>query len=301
MKFHQIVVLDDIKIFDKIRLKIKNYSDSPIRVYNFDPKDDFETKERIMGADCILVSWRTTINKEVLSAGRDLKFIFVCGTSIGGIDLEACKKKKITVCNVVDYGDEGAVEFIVYQLLSLVRGFGRYKWKSFPAELNGKILGIIGLGAVGKLLAETALGFKMKVLYNSKSRKIEMEKRGCRFVKKQELLQKSDIISLQTPRDVRILGKEDFGLMKGKILVNTTLGKAFKEKDFKDWIKRPNNFAIMDESTSPDFYKEFHNLERVIFPKIYAGRTGESLTRLSEKVLYNISACLAGKPINKVS
>lgn len=301
MKFKQIVVLDNINISDSSISALKDYSENKVKIFNSDPKDNNEIIERIEDADCVLLSWRTPIDKEILSKCLNLKFICLCGTNSNCIDLEECEKRDIVVSNIVDYGDEGVVEFIFFQLLSLVRGFGKYQWKDYPAELSGKILGIIGLGAVGKLLANAALGFKMKVFYNTKTRKPEWEKRGLIFADKEELLKESDFISLQTPKNVKILSKEDFGLMKEKILVNTTLGKAFEEENFKDWIKQPNNYAIMDASTSKDFYDEFHNLDRVVFSDFIAGRTKESILRLSQKVLDNINAFLSGKPINKIN
>ena len=301
MKFKQIVVLDDINISDSSMSALKDYSDSKVKVFDADPKDNNEIIERIGNADCILLSWRTPIDKKILSKCTKLKFICLCGTNSNCIDLEECKKRNIVVSNIIDYGDEGVVEYIFFQLLNLVRGFGKYQWKDYPAELSGKTLGIIGLGAVGKLLANAALGFKMTVLYNSKSRKPEWEKRGLIFVDKEELLKRSDFISLQTPKNVKILNKDDFKIMKEKILVNTTLGKAFDEENFKEWIKQPNNYAIMDASTSKDFYDEFYNLERVVFSDFIAGRTKESIIRLSQKVLENIEAFLSGKPINKIN
>ncbi len=301
MKFEQIVVLDDINISDSSMAELENYSEKPVRTFDSHPKDNNEIKERLAGADCALLSWKTPIDKELLSTCTHLKFICLCGTNSNCIDLEECRKRNIIVSNIVDYGDEGVVEYIFSQLLNLVRGFGKYQWKDYPAELSGKTIGIIGLGAVGTLLANAALGFKMKVLYNTKTRKPELEENGLIFVDKKELLQKSDIISLQTPKNVKILEKGDFDLMDKKILVNTTLGKAFEEADFKEWIKRPSNFAIMDAATSKDFQREFQNLERVIFSDIIAGRTKESILRLSQKVLDNISSFLSGKPINKIN
>ena len=301
MKFKQIVVLDDINISEDSMTKLKNYSENQVRVFDSDPKNNNEIVTRLSNTDCTLLSWRTLINKETLSKCKDLKFICLCGTNSNCIDLEECKKRSITVSNIVDYGDEGVVEYIFFQLLSLARGFGKYQWKDYPAELSNKTIGIIGLGAVGKLLANSALGFKMKVLYNNKTRKPEWEKKGLIFVDKKELLQKSDIISLQTPKNIKILNKGDFGIMKGKILVNTTLGMAFEERDFIDWIKKPNNFAIMDVSQGENFYKKVQNLDRVIFSDFIAGRTKESVLRLSQKILDNIKSYLSGKPINKIN
>ena len=80
--------------------------------------------------------------------------------------------------------------------------------------------------------------------------------------------------------------------------MNTVLGKAFDKEHFKAWMKQPNNYAIMDAATGKDFYDEFHALDRVIFSNFIAGITRESMLRLSQKVLANISAFLAGKPIN---
>jgi lactate dehydrogenase-like 2-hydroxyacid dehydrogenase len=230
-----------------------------------------------------------------------LKFICLCGTNSDCIDLKECTKKHIVVSNVKDYGDEGVVEYIFYQIINLVRGFSQYKWCENPSELNGKTIGIIGFGTIGKLLANAALGFKMNVIYNDKIRNPEWEKKGIIFAKKKELLQKSDIISLQTPKNVIILDKADFGLMSEKILINTTLGKVFEEKDFKEWIKKPNNFAIMDAYLSREFYKEFQGTDRVIFSDVIAGRTKESVVRLSEKMINNITSYLAAKPINKIN
>lgn len=301
MKFKQIVILDDINISNDSVTELKNYSENSIKIFDSDPKDNNEIRERLTDADCVLLSWRTPITKELLSICKDLKFICLCGTNSNCIDLDECSKKNIIVSNVVDYGDEGVIEYIFFQLLNLIRGFGKYQWKDYPAELSGKTLGIIGLGVVGKLLGDAALGLKMNVLYNSKTRKPRWEKRGLIFVDKKELLQKSDIISLQTPKNVKILDKNDFELMDEKILVNTTLGKAFEEENFKEWIKKPNNYAIMDACPSKDFYEEFHNLDRVIFSNFVSGRTRESILRLSQKVMDNVISYLSKKPINKIN
>jgi lactate dehydrogenase-like 2-hydroxyacid dehydrogenase len=299
MKFKQIVILDDINFSGSFMNKLKNYSQSPVKIFSCDPIDQNEIQKRIFDADCVLLSWRTSINKELILSCNNLKFICLCGTNSNCIDLEACFEKNIIVSNVRDYGDEGVVEWIFFQLLSLVRGFGKYQWKNYPAELCGKTIGIIGFGAIGKLLADVALGFKMKVLYNSRTRNFECENKGIIFVEKKDLFQKSDIISLQTPKNVKILNKEEFDLMQGKILVNNTLGKAFNEDDFRRWIKKENNYLIMDMVS--DFHDDFKNLDRVIYSDIISGKTKESIFRLSQKVLNNISSYLLGQPINKIN
>ncbi|MBU1148476.1 dihydrofolate reductase [Patescibacteria group bacterium] len=298
-KFQQITILDKVTLTDNCLIELGTYSAKRVKVFKFDSQDQTEIQKRMTDSDCILLSWRTPINKKLLATCPSLQFIGLCATNSDCIDLIECSQRNIAVSNVRDYGDEGVVEWIIHQLLSLVRGLGRYQWKDNPAEFSGKVIGIIGLGVVGKLLAQAALGLKMKVLYYSRTRNRQWEKRGIVFAKKEDLLVKSDFISLQTPKDLKILTTKDFALMKGKILINSTLGRAFARNDFIDWINKPNNYAIMD--AAPDFADEFSSLDRVIYSKFVSGLTKEAEIRLSQKTVQNVSSYLAGKPINVIS
>lgn len=299
MKFKQIVLLDKVGLSESAVEKLAEYSDKPIKIFSSDPADEAEVCERISDADCIMLTWRTPISKEVLSKCKELKFICLCATNSNNIDLDECAKKGITVSNVHDYGDEGVVEWIIMQLLLLFRGIGDNHYREFTAELSGKTIGIFGMGVVGKLLAKAAIGLGMNVLYNSKTRNAEIEKLGIQFADKSSLLAKSDIISLHTPKNVKILDKSDFDLMQRKILVNTTLGKAFDSSDFVEWIKQEGNFAIMDNVS--DFGGEFKDLGRVVYSDIISGKTIESIERLSQKALDNIHSYISGNPINIIS
>jgi phosphoglycerate dehydrogenase-like enzyme len=185
------------------------------------------------------------------------------------------------------------------QLLLLFRGVGKNQYKGFSSELSGKTIGIFGMGVVGKLLAKAAKGLGINVLYNSKTRNSDLEKQGIQFVEKSSLLAKSDIIGLHTPKNVKILDKSDFDLMQGKILVNTTLGKAFDSSDFMRWIKRENNFAIFDGAS--EFGAEFEGLDRVIYSDVVSGLTNEAIERLSQKTLDNVASYISGNPINVVT
>ena len=119
MKFNKIVVLDKINILESAMKKLENYSDNPIKIFEDDPRSIEDVKERINDADCVLLSWRTKIDKEVIEYCKNLKYICLCCTSLGNIDLEECRKRNIVISNVVDYGDEGVVEYIFFELLNL--------------------------------------------------------------------------------------------------------------------------------------------------------------------------------------
>ncbi len=187
------------------------------------------------------------------------------------------------------------IAFFVLEALGSING------KMKPCELFSKTLGIIGLGLVGSHVAEAGVGFGMNVIYYSRTRKPEFEKRGLKFMDLHDLIKNNYIIS-HVPKDTKIFSKREFEIIpKGVILVNTCLGKVFDEKDFIGWIKKENNFAIFDYSVSEDYYKKFRNLKNVIFPKIIGGRTMESKQRLSMKVVENLKLFLNGKPINVVN
>ncbi|MCI5117757.1 MAG: hypothetical protein D3913_07290 [Candidatus Electrothrix sp. LOE1_4_5] len=128
----------------------------------------------------------------------------------------------------------------------------------------------------------------MKVIYYSRTRNYEFEKKGVIFKEKQELLKESDIISLQTPKNIKILEKEDFDLMNKKVFINNTLGKAFDKDDFRKWIEKPSNFTLMDMVS--DFGNEFQKLDRVIYSDIVSGTTNESVIRLNQKIVDNIKS-----------
>lgn len=302
MKFNQIVILDNITFSNNILDDIQNYSQSKLIVYNVDPINNNEAIKRIGDADCILLSWRTTINEDIITNCPNLKYIGLCCTSFTKIDLISAKKQNIIVSNVTKYGDEGTAEFIFSQLLNLIRGFSKYQWKGKPAELNQKTIGLIGVGAVGKEVARIALGFNMKIFYTSKSRKPELEKKGLIYKELNELIKKVDIISMHVPRDLNIFSKEQFDLIpKGSIFINTCLGTTFDEEYFIEWINKKENYAIFDYSLGEEKYQKLKDLPNVIFSDAVAAITLEARVRLSKKSVNNIKAFLDNSSINVVN
>lgn len=290
-KFKKIAVVDTLKIEESAKKELQNYSEEPIIFPETDTKNDEEVIERIGDADAILGSWLTTINKNILKKTPNLKYIGICGTNMAHVDLKAVEEGGVTIKNVVDYGDEPTAEYIFSQLLMLIRGFGKYQWREEPAELNGKTIGIVGLGAVGKHVARVALGFNMNVLYNSLKRKPDWEEKGLKYCELHELLKSSDIISLHVPKNLVILKEEEFNLIpKGTILVDTCLGVVFDVEAFKRWIGKKENFVIFDYSKKEPFDKIGIPDNVMGVGNVIAGMTAESRERLSQKVLDNIKS-----------
>jgi hypothetical protein len=290
-KFKKIATINVLNIPKNIEEQIQKYSEEKVMFYSDDSQSEDETISRIGDADAVLGSWNSTITKKVLDSCPNIKYIGICGTSLTKVDVEEVKKHNIILKNVTDYGDEATAEFIFAQLLNLYRGFGKYHLEEVPSELNGKTIGIIGLGAVGRQVAGIALGFNMKVTYFSRTRNSEFENKDLVFQELETLLATSDIISLCVPRNLNIIGQHEFSLIKpNAILVNTAIGNVFDLPSFIEWISKGQNFFIVDNQ---EYIDQIKNLKNVIALSITAGKTKESIDRLSKKIISNIEKYLS--------
>jgi len=287
-KFNKIALYGKINLTEASKKQLAKYSQENIVFYDTDPKNQTEVLTRLKDADAVLLSWYHDFPAETIEKFPNLKYIGVCGTNLKNIAVDYAKNKGVVIKNVTDYGDEATAEFVFWQLLNLARGYGNYQWQEQPCELFGKTIGIVGMGAVAIHVVRLALGFGMTPLYYSRSRKPEIEAKGVRYLVLHELIKQADIITLHVPKNTMIFGKAEFALMtKGKILINTCLGKVFEVADFKNWISKQENYAIIDSSTSEE-YRQFRSLPKVIYQDLIAGKTIESNERLTEKVLANI-------------
>jgi lactate dehydrogenase-like 2-hydroxyacid dehydrogenase len=285
-QFHKISTINVLNLSSSTQHQLQEFSEEKIVFYDTDSQTEEETISRIGTADAVLGSWNSTITKNVLDACPSLKYIGICGTSLTKVDVEEVKKHNIILKNVTDYGDEATAEFIFSQLLNLYRGFGSHQLGNIPSELNGKTIGIIGLGAVGQQVARLAIGFNMRVLYYSRSRHSEWETKGLIFTDLNSLLSTSDIISISVPRNLNIIGASEFDLIKPQaVLVNTAIGTVFDMSSFLSWIKKGQNFFIVDNQ---EYINEINDIPNVIAVPITAGKTQESINRLSQKVINNI-------------
>lgn len=285
-KFNKIAVINVLNLPKFAEEELQKYSEKPVEFVSTDSNSEEETINRIGDADAALGSWNTTITPKVLDACPTLEYLGICGTSLTYVDLLAAKERGVIVKNVTDYGDEATAEFIFARLLMLIRGFESAQYDKMPRELNGKTFGIIGLGAVGRQVARIALGFNLNVIYYSRTRNQELENKGLVYQDLDSLLQTSDFISLHVPRNLRILNKREFDLIKpGAVLINTAIGDVFNIEDFKEWMKKGNNFAIIDNQSYID---QLQDLVRCIALPIGAGKTKESIDRLGKKVIENI-------------
>lgn len=181
----------------------------------------------------------TPFPRQVIKQLPALKLL--CTRSVGydHIDLDACKEREITVCNVPDYGSHVIAEHVFALLLSTLRHIGEGKERvargTFDYHglrgmaLKDKTIGILGTGKIGRAAARIAHGFGMRILATDQCRTLELERDlGVRYVPFEELLHESDILTLHvpaTPETEHLLNDAVFKKMKdGVVLVNTARG-----------------------------------------------------------------------------
>ena len=298
-KFRKIVAVDHCGLTPEIVEKINELSLEPVKLHADIPASDDEIIERIADADCVLVSWQTKINEQVLRSAKSVKYIGMCCSlydeKSANVDIAEARKRGIVVKGVRDYGDEGSVEFIFAQLIFLLKGMGAHKWRNESTELTGKRIGIIGFGTLGQLVARTALHFGMEVGYYSRTRKVDLETERLKYLPLDEMMKTCDVVSTHLPRNTKILSAKEFEIKKkNSILINTSIGLTFDKDAFVDWITNDKtSYAIFDGCGYDESVREFKQIENIIIFNQSSGFTFEARQRLSKKVLDHMIEFLA--------
>lgn len=203
--------------------------------------------------DGLVVRSATTVTKEVIEAAQGkLKVIGRAGIGVDNIDIEAATRHGIVVMNTPESNAITTAEHTITLLLSLARNvpqahmsikdgkWERNKYKGI--ELYGKTVGFVGLGNIGKLVAERVIGLKMKAIaYDPYLSEKAAGKFGVTLVTFDELLEQSDVITVHTPltsETTDLISSKTIDKMKdGVIIINCARGGIINEADIADAIK----------------------------------------------------------------
>jgi len=169
-----------------------------------------ELKKIIPAYDAIIVRSETKLKPDIIEAADRLKVIGRAGIGLDNVDLPAATKKGIVVMNTPQENAIAAAEHTIAMMLSISRKIhqatssmraGQWEKKKFVGvELYNKTFGIIGIGVIGSIVADRARGMKMKVIaYDPYISKEVAEKKGVDLVSFDDLLGRSDFISIHTP------------------------------------------------------------------------------------------------------
>jgi glycerate dehydrogenase len=279
--------------------------------------------ERIGDAEIVIVN-KTPITRAMIEACGNIQYIGVLATGYNIVDTAAAKEKGIVVTNIPTYGTEAVSQFAFALLLEICHHVGHHsdavfegRWERNPdwtfwdyplIELLGKTMGIIGYGRIGQTTANIAQAFGMKVLANSPSRKPEVVSESLSFVDLDELLAKSDIITLHCPllpSTEGIISKESIAKMKdGVIIINNSRGPLIVEQDLVDALESGKVAAAgLDVASSEPIRGDNPLLKAkncLITPHI-SWAPIETRARLMDLALENLKAFLDGTPIHVVN
>ncbi len=272
--------------------------DMAVEVVEFDdiPADASSVVTRIGDADAVLLSYTMTLTADIISRCPQLKYIGMCcslySPESANVDIRFAESRGITVTGIRDYGDEGVVEYVGCELVSLLHGFGCMPWFGTPSEITGLKAGILGLGKSGGMIADGLKFFGAEIGYYARSEKVWADERGYHFMPLPELLEWSDVLFCCLNKNTVLLHRDEFRVFgNGKILFNTGLSPAWDEDPFLSWIGNEENICFCDtEGAVGD--PNVSTLPNVRCRKVSSGRTRQAAVRLSTKVLDNIRCYL---------
>ncbi|MFW6364653.1 MAG: NAD(P)-dependent oxidoreductase, partial [Bacteroidota bacterium] len=274
-----------------------------------------ELEKMLPDYDALIPVFGFEINKELIERADKLKIIANFGVGYNNIDVQAASAKGIPVTNTPKTVIEPTAELTFALLLSLVRRVSeldaRLKNKE-PLEwdvmsnlghtLENKTLGIIGMGNIGKSVALKAAAFGMKVIYYTRTPLGYTDEKTYKaeYVPIEELIEKSDIISLHTPltKDTKhLLGEEQFKKMqKGTFIINTARGAVINEKQLIKYLQNGHlGGAGLDVfEFEPEISSELLEMDNVVLCPHIGTANYETRRAIAEEAASNIDAWFKG-------
>lgn len=281
-----------------------------------------ELLERAADAEILLTN-KVIINKEAMEALPQLKYIGVLATGYNVVDVEAARERGIVVTNIPAYSTPSVAQMVFAHILNITQRVGHYadearqgiwtdcqdfSYSNTPLwELQGKKIGIVGLGNTGYNTARIAIGFGMKVYaYTSKSR-LQLPPE-IRKVELNELFATCDIVSLHCPLTAdthHLVNESRLKLMKPTaILINTGRGPLVDEQALADALNNDTIYAAGVDVLStepPTADNPLLGAKNCFITPHIAWATQEARQRLMEIACNNVEQFIKNKPINVVS
>lgn len=219
----------------------------------FDRTKPSQVVIRAKDADVLVVN-KVRISKEHLQRLPTVGLIAVTATGFDCVDIDAARKKNVSVCNVPEYGTSSVAQFVFAQLLDLCHRVDLHdqairagEWSergdfSFcltpQVELTGRTMGIVGLGRIGSRVAQLAQAFGMQVIAHTRSPDTAKSVAGVEVVTLEQLAQRADVISLHCPLTPSTQGMIDAKFLTkckpNAILINASRGALVKENDLAE-------------------------------------------------------------------
>ena len=270
-----------------------------------------------------LMVFGARITPETLQAGKKLRLVNLLSAGFDSFPVAEAGELGIPVATASGTNAQGVAEMALTLMLSLYRhltwldsALRGGQWKVERAaghdsyEIEGKTIGIVGLGNIGAITARLVQGFRPTILYTDIEAKLDIEaKTGARRVDLDELLSESDIVTLHTPLDDStraLIGRRELALMKrSAILINTCRGTVIDEAALLDTLRERRIWGagldVFEQEPTPAD-NPLLQLDNVVVAPHLAGQTAESYPRRAGIAFENMQRILDGKaPHNLVT
>ncbi|MCI5499086.1 MAG: 2-hydroxyacid dehydrogenase [Clostridiales bacterium] len=252
---------------------------------------------------------------QVVAAASNLKMLDVAFTGIDHVALDACKEKGIMICNAAGYSTQCVAELAIGLTIACLRKMpacetatrnGGVGGPLRGREIGGRTVGIVGTGAIGTMTARLFQAFGAKVIAYSRTVRPEVEAMGVAYVSLEELMARSDIVSIHVPNNQEtkgLISKERIAAMKpSALLINVARGAIVDNAALAEALNKSKlagaGIDVFDmEPPIPEDYPLLHAKNTVLTPHV-AFATDESMLRRAEIVFQNVEAYLAGNPEN---
>ena len=273
-----------------------------------------ELIDRLRGADVLVHLMHDVVDAGVLAEATRLRLIASMSIVPATVDLAAATARKIAVTTIPPIVTEATADLHFALLLAaarrVVEADAALRQGTFPgsqsmhfagAGVHGKTIGIVGLGRIGRAIARRARGFDMTVLYTKRSRLSEAEEIGATFTTLDDLLRRSDFVSVScalTPQTRHLIGARELSLVKpSAILVNTARGPVVDEAALAAALASGRLAAagldVYEEE--PRVHADLVPLRNVVLLPHLGSAVFELRERMAHVVVDNIEAFLQGR------
>ena len=281
-----------------------------------------EIVSRIGDAEIVILN-KVPITEEPLNQCGHIRYIGVLATGYNVVDVDACRKRGIPVCNIPTYGTAAVGQFAIAMLLEICHHVAHHsdavhegRWESNPdwcfwdyplIELADKTMGIIGFGRIGQATGRIAKALGMRVIANDEYPNAS-GKELAEYVPREQLFEESDVIALHCPlfpSTEGMINKENIAKMKdGVIILNNSRGPLIVEEDLADALNSGKVYAAGLDVVSAEPIQGDNPLLKakncIITPHI-SWAPKESRQRLMDIAVENLKAFLAGESVNVVN
>src|SRR5581483_6892342 len=273
-----------------------------------------ELRARLADKDALVCLLTDPIDRDTIDAGPNLKAIANVAVGYNNIDVAYARSKQIVVTNTPDVLTEAVADFTWAMILAITRRISEgerivraAQWKGWAldfllgSELSGKQLGLVGVGRIGRAVAQRAPAFGMRVAYASR-RPVDAAMGDAEAMSLDRLLNTSDVVSLHvplTPETRHLIDRKAIARMKrSAYLINTARGPVIDEEALA-WAMQQRllaGAALDVYENEPAIHPGLLALDNVLLLPHIGSATTETRTAMAELAVDNVIAVLAGRP-----